>query len=76
MPTCVNCNCYLPSSESMVKHLEDKHNVHVKLNSISTHVAYCQDCHRYIGKKKAGVESRKALEKHLNNKHDIDIEEH
>ena len=65
----------LGSSETMVKHIEDKHNVHEKLNSLSTHVAYCQDCHRYIGKKKVGVVNRKALEKHLHNHHNIDIQE-
>ena len=59
----------------MVHHLEEKHNVHVKLNNISTHVAYCQDCHKYIGKKKAGVNSRNALEKHLRKTHEIDIQE-
>jgi len=75
MPTCTNCNQYLGSSESMVNHLETKHNIHVKLNALSTHVAYCSDCHRYLGKKKAGVVSRRALEKHLHNKHEIDIEE-
>ena len=52
---------------------EEKHGIHVKLNATSSHVAYCQDCHKYIGKNKPGQESRKALEKHLHKKHEVDI---
>ena len=58
-----------------MKHLESQHNVHVKLNSTSSHVAYCNDCHKYIGRNAPGHEGRKALEKHLHKKHDVDIQE-
>lgn len=58
---------------SFATHVEEQHNVHVKLNAASTHVAYCQDCHKCIGKNTPGQESRKALEKHLHKKHEVDI---
>ena len=66
-------NRYLGNSAAVVRHVEEQHNVHVKLNAASTHVAYCQDCHKYIGKNTPGQESRKALEKHLHKKHEVDI---
>ena len=73
MPTCAQCNCYLGNSAAVVHHVEEKHGIHVKLNATSSHVAYCQDCHKYIGKNKPGQESRKALEKHLHKRHEVDI---
>ena len=36
MPTCANCNCYLGNSAAVVRHVEEQHNVHVKLNAAST----------------------------------------
>jgi len=74
MPTCENCHQFLPSSGAMVEHLEKVHKVHVRLNATSSHVAYCDECHKYIGRNKAGVESRIALEKHLSKKHSINIQ--
>lgn len=75
MPTCANCKQFIGSDGAFVKHLDERHNVHVKLDAISCQVAYCTDCHKYIGKKKVGVEARKAMEKHCRNKHEVDIQE-
>lgn len=72
MPHCENCNCYIGANSALVHHLEEVHNIHVRMGTDS-HLAYCEDCHTYCGKGPFN-ESRKALEKHLRNKHCVDIQ--
>ena len=75
MPHCENCHLFLGSNRAILHHLEEVHNVHVRLGQTS-HLAYCEDCHAYLGKKKGCFNSaRAALEKHLLKKHAIDIQE-
>lgn len=66
---CENCKCFL---RDIAKHLEEKHGVHVQLGEDS-HLAYCTDCHKYLGKMGTRVfaEQRKALEHHLQKHHDV-----
>ena len=72
MPHCDNCDCYLASNRAIEHHLEEAHGLHVRLGSDS-HLAYCEDCHKYLGHGPF-VEMRKALEKHLLQHHNVDIQ--
>lgn len=71
MTFCDNCNVHLgTNNREIVKHLETKHGVHVRLGEDS-HLAYCNDCHKYLGKKQHFSNQRQTLEKHLTKKHAI-----
>jgi len=41
MTHCENCNCYLGSDSEIKRHLEQVHNIHIRLGSTS-HLAYCE----------------------------------
>ncbi|KAG7341893.1 hypothetical protein IV203_006985 [Nitzschia inconspicua] len=78
MTICENCRCHLGSNSSIAKHLEANHGVHVRLGEDS-HLAYCNDCHKYLGKKKGStqhfVDCRIALENHLKKEHNVQMHE-
>lgn len=70
MTHCNNCNCYLGTQKAVQNHLAKVHNIHVTLEE---NMAFCQDCHRYLGNSAVDDASRRALEKHLRTKHFVDI---
>ena len=70
MTYCDNCKCYLGTQKAIQHHLEHSHNIHVTLEE---NLAYCQDCHKYLGSSPVDEGSRRALEKHLRQKHFVDI---
>ena len=77
MTYCENCKCHLGSNKEISDHLEKQHNIHVRLGEDS-HLAYCNDCHKYLGKKKCVgtlVDCRCALEKHLALHHNVGMHE-
>ena len=81
MTFCENCNCHLGgTNREIMQHLDVKHGVHVRLGEDS-HLAYCNDCHKYLGKKKNTglqqffIDQRQALEKHLVKQHNITMHE-
>jgi hypothetical protein len=78
MTFCENCKCHLGSNRMIAEHLESNHGVHVRMGEDS-HLAYCNDCHKYLGKKKSGmqhfVDCRMALEKHLEKHHQVKMHE-
>mmetsp|Transcript_32066 Transcript_32066/g.39342 ORF Transcript_32066/g.39342 Transcript_32066/m.39342 type:complete len:82 (-) Transcript_32066:78-323(-) len=75
MTHCKNCKTYLGTNRDITKHLESVHDIHVRLGDDS-HLAYCDDCHKYLGKKKGAFnKSRQALEKHLHKCHNVEMEE-
>jgi len=82
MTFCENCQCHLGgTNREIMQHLEAKHGVHVRLGEDS-HLAYCNDCHKYLGKKKNTgllqqffIDQRQALEKHLVKQHNITMHE-
>mmetsp|Transcript_67381 Transcript_67381/g.188657 ORF Transcript_67381/g.188657 Transcript_67381/m.188657 type:complete len:85 (+) Transcript_67381:106-360(+) len=80
MTFCENCHTHLGSNRDITQHLDKHHAIHVRLGEDS-HLAYCVDCHKYLGNKKHDpnqtcfVNQRQALEKHLNKCHAIQMHE-
>jgi hypothetical protein len=75
MTFCDSCNKHLHNKKDIVSHLESVHNVHVRMGQDS-HLAYCNDCHKYLGKKATCFNDTKlALEKHLSKVHEIKLHE-
>ena len=73
MTHCENCNCYLGTDQAIVKHLENEHCLTVRLG-FSSHLAYCEECHKYLGGKSTCFnDSRKSLEKHLRKHHNVEM---
>eukprot|EP00977_Amphora_coffeiformis_P007829 scaffold1719_cov186-Amphora_coffeaeformis.AAC.7 len=70
MTYCANCHCHLGIQKSVQFHLQNTHNIHVTLEE---NLAYCQDCHKYLGCSPVDEASRRALEKHLRQKHFVDL---
>jgi uncharacterized protein with PIN domain len=75
MTLCENCNKHLETKREIVKHLEDQHNIHVKMGEDS-HLVYCNDCHKYLGRKATCFnDTKRVLEKHLAKHHDVQMHE-
>jgi hypothetical protein len=75
MTYCDNCKCHLGSNREIAKHLEEEHGIHVRLGG-DCQSAYCNDCHKYLGRNKHHfVDSRQALEKHLEKHHKVMMHE-
>ena len=76
MTYCENCKCHLGGTNKAISdHLEKEHGIHVRMGEDS-HLAYCNDCHKYLGKNKHHFNDvRQALEKHLTKKHTVTIHE-
>ena len=75
MTRCENCDKHLDSKRDIVQHLERVHGINVRMGEDS-HLAYCIDCHKYLGKKATCFNDTKlALEKHLAKFHEIQMHE-
>ena len=76
MTFCDNCHCQLGSDTAITTHLAKVHCIHVKLGSSeTTNLSYCEDCKKYLGKKRRFNNRREALEKHLEKHHNIHMHE-
>lgn len=75
MTLCENCNKHLGSKREIAAHLASEHNVHVRMGEDS-HLAYCNDCHKYLGKKATCFnDTKRAVEKHVAKFHEIKMHE-
>eukprot|EP00980_Cylindrotheca_fusiformis_P009990 scaffold2212_cov143-Cylindrotheca_fusiformis.AAC.8 len=75
MTMCDMCNTHLSRKVDIVHHLETVHNIHVRMGEDS-HLAYCNDCHKYLGKKATCFnDTKRALEKHLSKVHAVELHE-
>ena len=76
MTYCENCECHVGgTNRDLLRHLQDKHGLSVRIGEDS-HLAYCNECHKYLGKKAHHFNDvRLALEKHLMKKHAVTMHE-
>ena len=83
MTHCMNCNCSLSTNRAIEEHLKYSHGILIQLATAHDHRAYCHVCHKHLGapSEQGGgsggcfTGSRKAMEKHLFEEHEIYMHE-
>ena len=75
---CLNCNCSLSNNHAIEEHLKYSHGLQIRMSVDPHHPAYCHCCHKYVGGTPSSAkgdqcltESRRALEKHLTEQHNV-----
>lgn len=75
MTFCENCSKHLGSKHEITNHLDTCHQVHVRMGEDS-HLVYCTDCHKYLGRKATCFnDTKRVLEKHLAKHHNVTMVE-
>ena len=74
MTYCENCRIHLTNNKQIQNHLLTSHSLRIRLED--SLMVYCEDCKKYITHVRPRCNERKlGLEKHLLNRHSINIHE-